>query len=82
MNETIVGKALQPFRDKVIIATKVGNRWNDEKTGWSWDASRIYIKTAVKDSLKDLARIILTYISFMEVRWKTTSMKSSKHLRS
>ena len=54
INEKIVGKALQPFRDKVIIATKVGNRWNDEKTGWSWDASSIYIKTAVKNSLQRL----------------------------
>lgn len=54
INEQIVGKALQRYRDKVIIATKVGNRWNDEKTRWSWDASSTYIKKAVKDSLHRL----------------------------
>ena len=54
INEQIVGKALQPYRDKVIIATKVGNRWNDEKTSWSWDTSSTYIKKAVKNSLHRL----------------------------
>lgn len=53
-NEAIVGKALQTHRDKIILATKVGNRWNEQKNGWSWDASATYIKSAVKDSLKRL----------------------------
>ena len=54
MNETIVGKTLQARRDKVIIATKVGNRWNDSKDGWHWDASLLILKSAVKESLKRL----------------------------
>lgn len=54
INEKIVGKAVQPYRDKMVIATKVGNRWNDQKTGWSWDTSSTYIKTAVKESLHRL----------------------------
>jgi aryl-alcohol dehydrogenase-like predicted oxidoreductase len=49
-----VGKALKEIRDKVIIATKVGNRWNPSKDGWSWDPSKSYIKEAVKTSLKRL----------------------------
>lgn len=53
-NEKIVGKALKEIRDKVIIATKVGNRWNPSKDGWSWDPSKSYIKEAVKTSLKRL----------------------------
>jgi aryl-alcohol dehydrogenase-like predicted oxidoreductase len=53
-NETIVGAALKDVREKVIIATKVGNRWNPDKTGWSWDPSKSYIKEAVKQSLKRL----------------------------
>lgn len=53
-NELIVGKTLKSHRDKVIIATKVGNRWNEQKDGWSWDASSTYIQSAVKDSLKRL----------------------------
>lgn len=53
-NEKIVGTALKEVRDKVIIATKVGNRWKPDKSGWSWDPSKSYIKEAVKQSLKRL----------------------------
>ena len=49
-NETIVGAALKDVREKVIIATKVGNHWNPDKTGWSWDPSKSHIKEAVKQS--------------------------------
>lgn len=54
LNEEIVGKALKGKRDKVIIATKVGNRWNENKDGWYWDPSKKYIQSAVHDSLKRL----------------------------
>lgn len=54
VNESIVGQALKPVREQVIIATKVGNRWNNNKDGWSWDPSKTYIKEAVKDSLTRL----------------------------
>lgn len=54
VNEEIVGKALKKVRDKVIIATKVGNCWNEQKDSWSWDPSKVYIKTAVKESLRRL----------------------------
>ncbi|PKR85980.1 aldo/keto reductase [Heyndrickxia camelliae] len=54
VNEEIVGKALKEVRDQVIIATKVGNRWNKDHSGWSWDPSKKYIKEAVKQSLKRL----------------------------
>ncbi|WP_102274679.1 aldo/keto reductase [Cytobacillus massiliigabonensis] len=53
-NERIIGQVLKPVRDKVIIATKVGNRWNENKDGWSWDPSKQYIKEAVKNSLTRL----------------------------
>ncbi|WNS74113.1 aldo/keto reductase [Bacillus sp. DTU_2020_1000418_1_SI_GHA_SEK_038] len=53
-NEQIVGQALHHVRDKVIIATKAGNRLNDSKDSWSWDPSKNYIKEAVKASLSRL----------------------------
>ncbi|PLT28257.1 aldo/keto reductase [Peribacillus deserti] len=53
-NESIVGKALKPVRDKVIIATKVGNKWNQNRDGWTWDPSKTHIKSAVKMSLQRL----------------------------
>lgn len=54
VNEKIVGQALKPIREKVIIATKVGNRWDSSKNGWNWDPSKAYIKEEVKQSLKRL----------------------------
>jgi aryl-alcohol dehydrogenase-like predicted oxidoreductase len=53
-NERIVGSALKDVRNNVIIATKVGNRWNENKSGWTWDPSKTYIKEQVKQSLKRL----------------------------
>ncbi|WP_251551271.1 aldo/keto reductase [Neobacillus muris] len=53
-NEKLVGEALKKVRDQVIIATKAGNRWKPDKTGWTWDPSKAYIKEAVKGSLKRL----------------------------
>ena len=54
LNEEIVGNVLKPYRENLVLATKAGNKWNEEKTSWSWDPSREYIKQAVKDSLKRL----------------------------
>ena len=53
-NEEIVGKAIKGRRDRVILATKVGNRRIPGQDGWVWDASKSYILSAVKDSLRRL----------------------------
>jgi aryl-alcohol dehydrogenase-like predicted oxidoreductase len=52
LNEEILGRTLKDVREEVVIATKAGNRWNQEGNGWSWDPSKSYIKEAVKNSLK------------------------------
>ncbi|MFZ3588544.1 aldo/keto reductase [Bacillus sp. DJP31] len=54
VNEEIVGKAIKQKRQNMILATKVGNRWETGQEGWSWDPSKQYIKEAVKKSLKKL----------------------------
>ncbi|MDW0115619.1 aldo/keto reductase [Sporosarcina thermotolerans] len=53
-NEALVGEALKGRRDEIILATKVGNRMLPNEEGWRWDASKKYIKEAVKMSLKRL----------------------------
>jgi aryl-alcohol dehydrogenase-like predicted oxidoreductase len=53
-NEEFIGKALKGKRHEVIIATKVGNHWQEGKEGWTWDPSKAYIKQAVKESLRRL----------------------------
>lgn len=54
MNETLVGKSLKGKRKEVIIATKVGNKWRNDGSGWDWDPRKKYILTAVEESLKRL----------------------------
>ncbi|WP_372010030.1 aldo/keto reductase [Paenibacillus chitinolyticus] len=53
-NEELVGKAIRGRRSEVVLATKVGNRRVPGREGWTWDPSKAYIKSAVKDSLKRL----------------------------
>jgi aryl-alcohol dehydrogenase-like predicted oxidoreductase len=53
-NEEVVGEALSPFRDKVEIATKVGNEWNESGTDWRWNPTKEYILKAVDKSLERL----------------------------
>jgi aryl-alcohol dehydrogenase-like predicted oxidoreductase len=53
-NEELVGKAIQGRRDQVVLATKVGNRRVPGQDGWTWDPSKTYIKSAVKESLRRL----------------------------
>lgn len=53
-NEKLVGEALQSIRNKIYIATKVGNEWNNDGTSWRWNTSREYIIKAVEQSLKRL----------------------------
>lgn len=54
LNEEIVGEAIKKRRQNIILATKVGNRWEEGKDGWSWDPSKAYIKEQVKNSLRRL----------------------------
>ncbi|SIT03798.1 aldo/keto reductase [Alicyclobacillus vulcanalis] len=54
LNEEIVGEALAPVRSQVVIATKVGNRFEPGKPGWTWDPSPAYIERAIEDSLRRL----------------------------
>lgn len=53
-NEKLVAKALQPVRDKVIIATKVGNQWRPDGSGWDWNPRKEYILSCAEESLKRL----------------------------
>ena len=53
-NEILVGKALKGIRSEVIIATKVGNQWRPDGSGWDWNPKKEYILQAVDASLKRL----------------------------
>lgn len=53
-NEELFGKALAAFRDKVILATKVGNAWQAGEDGWTWNPSKQHILKSVDASLRRL----------------------------
>ena len=54
INETIVGKALKGKRNKVMLATKVGNQWKSDGSGIVWNPRKEYILEAVEGSLQRL----------------------------
>jgi aryl-alcohol dehydrogenase-like predicted oxidoreductase len=52
-NEELVGDALRPFRDRVVLATKFGNRVLADGTR-TIDGSPAYVRRACEDSLRRL----------------------------
>jgi aryl-alcohol dehydrogenase-like predicted oxidoreductase len=54
LNERMLGKILHGKRDKVILATKVGNQWRKDGSGWDWNPRKEYITGAVEESLTRL----------------------------
>ena len=54
LNEQLVGRALAGHRDRVILATKVGNQWRGDGSGLDWNPSKAHIVASVEESLKRL----------------------------
>jgi aryl-alcohol dehydrogenase-like predicted oxidoreductase len=54
LNEILLGKALKDKRDRVIIATKAGNQWRADGSGWDWNPRKEYILKCAEDSLRRL----------------------------
>jgi len=54
LNEESLGKAFKGKREEVIIATKVGNQWRSDGSGWDWNPNKDYILACVEGSLKRL----------------------------
>jgi aryl-alcohol dehydrogenase-like predicted oxidoreductase len=53
-NEASVGKAFRGRRAEVVLATKVGNQWRPDGSGWDWNPTKAYILQAVEGSLRRL----------------------------
>ncbi len=53
-NEILVGKAFKGRRNKVIIATKVGNIIKPGSKAFGWDAGKAHVVAAIEESLKRL----------------------------
>ena len=53
-NEETVGRAFKDTRDRVLIATKAGNQWRSDGSGWDWNPTTEYILKAADESLRRL----------------------------
>ena len=53
-NEVMLGKAFREKRKGLILATKVGNQWRNDGSGWDWNPSKKYILTSIDQSLQRL----------------------------
>ena len=53
-NESMVGRAFHGMRDRVVLASKVGNRWNADGTTWRWDPSPAWIRESILQTLERL----------------------------
>lgn len=67
-NEELVGDSIRSFRKDIILATKVGNKWRSDGTGWDWDVSSGYIRQAIEESL---TRLRTDYIDLYQVHGGT-----------
>tara|TARA_B100001123_G_scaffold431836_1_gene553875 strand:- start:1472 stop:2413 length:942 start_codon:yes stop_codon:yes gene_type:complete len=66
-SEKLIGKALKPFRDKVVLATKCGLRWEKESlNSLRKDASRKSILEEIDQSLR---RLDTDWIDLYQVHW-------------
>jgi len=54
LNEMLVGKGFRSKRQKVILASKVGNQWRADGSGWDWNPRKDYILKAAEESLRRL----------------------------
>ncbi|MDW3648030.1 MAG: aldo/keto reductase [Bacteroidia bacterium] len=54
LNEENVGKVLKEKRQNVYLASKVGNEWRADGSGWDWNPHPDYIKKSIHKSLQRL----------------------------
>jgi aryl-alcohol dehydrogenase-like predicted oxidoreductase len=54
MNEEMIGRALKGKRGEVLIASKAGNQWRSDGSGWDWNPRKKYILGCAEKSLRRL----------------------------
>ena len=53
-NEIAIGQALKGKRKEIILASKVGNQWKEDGSGWDWNPKKEYILSSIDKSLQRL----------------------------
>ena len=68
LNESMLGRAFQGKRDRVILASKAGNQWRADGSGWDWNPSPAYIQSCLEQSL---LRLKTDYIDLYQLHGGT-----------
>ncbi len=68
LNESMLGRAFQGKRDRVILASKAGNQWRADGSGWDWNPSPAYILSCLEQSL---LRLKTDYIDLYQLHGGT-----------
>lgn len=53
-NEELLGNVFKEKRNQVILATKAGNQWRSDGSGWEWNPRKQYILKSAEQSLQRL----------------------------
>lgn len=67
-NEEVVGQMIKEKRNQVVLATKVGNEWREDGSGWDWNPRKSYILKAAE---KSLTRLQTDYIDLYQLHGGT-----------
>jgi aryl-alcohol dehydrogenase-like predicted oxidoreductase len=67
-NEEVVGQMIKEKRNQVVLATKVGNEWREDGSGWDWNPRKSYILKAAE---KSLSRLQTDYIDLYQLHGGT-----------
>jgi aryl-alcohol dehydrogenase-like predicted oxidoreductase len=67
-NEEMLGKVLKEKRNKIILATKAGNQWRPDGSGWDWNPRKEYILKCADESLR---RLQTDYIDLFQLHGGT-----------
>jgi aryl-alcohol dehydrogenase-like predicted oxidoreductase len=53
-NEMVLGRAFKGKRDRIVLATKVGNQWRTDGSGWDWVPTKKLLLKSIEQSLTRL----------------------------
>lgn len=67
-NEELLGRVLNQKRGEIILATKAGNQWRADGSGWDWNPNKEYIIECAHQSLK---RLQTDYIDLFQLHGGT-----------
>lgn len=68
VNEEFLGNTLKQKRSKIFLATKAGNQWRADGSGWDWNPRKEYILQCAEQSLK---RLQTDYIDLFQLHGGT-----------